>query len=132
MNTTQELQVAYADFEAKGRAYNVACLEVKTWQEKRRIAGDEMEAAGLALMKKQAIEDQGAEIARLKADKAELLDALEKITERAEMVAKNITVEKRSKGVSQAKHVMHMAGHLEQHAKRAREVLTQVKEATDA
>lgn len=57
----------------------------------------------------------------------ELLEALEAITERAEAVAAKIHVEKRHKGVSQAVHVRHMASHLEQHAKKAREVINKAK-----
>ncbi len=51
---------------------------------------------------------------------AALLAALEAITERAEYVADGITVDKRNKDVSMATHIAHMAGHLAQHAKRAR------------
>lgn len=42
--------------------------------------------------------------------------------ERMEAVAEGIPIHKRNRGVSPATHVRHMAGHLEQHAKKARAV----------
>lgn len=55
--------------------------------------------------------------------KREMAEALRNAVERMEAVAEGIHVEKRSKGISQAKHVRHMAGHLAQHAKLARAAL---------
>lgn len=52
-----------------------------------------------------------------------LAEALEKAVERMEAVAEGIPVHNRAKGVSQAAHVAHMAGHLAQHAKKARAAL---------
>jgi len=49
-----------------------------------------------------------------------LLAALEAAVKRMEAVAESIPVHRRAKGVSQATHVAHMAGHLAQHAKIAR------------
>jgi hypothetical protein len=50
----------------------------------------------------------------------ETLKAFEAAVERMEAVADGILIEKRSRGVSPATHVRHMAGHLAQHAKIAR------------
>ena len=64
----------------------------------------------------------------LKPDPApDLLAALKAITERAEDVSQKIPVENRSEGVSQAAHVRHMASHLAQHAKIAREAITKAE-----
>lgn len=60
-------------------------------------------------------------------DRADLLAALKAITERAEDVSQKIPVENRSEGVSQAAHVRHMASHLAQHAKIAREAITKAE-----
>jgi hypothetical protein len=49
-----------------------------------------------------------------------LLTAFNAAVERMEDVATLIPVENRTKGISQATHVRHMAAHLEQHAKIAR------------
>ena len=65
--------------------------------------------------------------ARLIVSAPELLAALEAATERMEAVAEGIPVQNRHKGVSQRAHVHHMAGHLAQHAKRARAVLSEVE-----
>ena len=54
---------------------------------------------------------------------AELEAALAALVERAEAVASGIPVHNRHEGVSQATHVAHMASHLAQHVKPAREVL---------
>ncbi|GAG08834.1 unnamed protein product, partial [marine sediment metagenome] len=61
--------------------------------------------------------------ARLIAAAPALAEALEKAVERMEAVAEGIPVHNRAKGVSQAAHVAHMAGHLAQHAKKARAAL---------
>ena len=53
-----------------------------------------------------------------------LVEACEAALGRMEAVASGILVEKRAKGVSQAAHVRHMAGHLEQHAKIFRAAIT--------
>lgn len=53
----------------------------------------------------------------------ELIEALREITERAEAVSQGIPVENRNLGVSQATHVSHMASHLAQHCKPARQLL---------
>lgn len=50
----------------------------------------------------------------------ELLKAFRAAVERMEAVAERIPVHNRAKGISQATHVAHMAGHLAQHAKIAR------------
>ncbi|NDG19773.1 MAG: hypothetical protein EB117_16120 [Betaproteobacteria bacterium] len=52
---------------------------------------------------------------------------MEAAVERMEAVSNGILIEKRHKGVSAAAHVRHMAGHLEQHAKRARTALNRFK-----
>ena len=66
--------------------------------------------------------------ARLIASAPDLLAALKAAAERMEAVAEGIPVHNRSKGVSQAAHVLHMAGHLAQHAKLARAAIAK---ATD-
>ena len=68
-----------------------------------------------------------ADVRQLIAEYAELLAALEAITERAEDVSVKIPVENRSEGVSQAAHVRHMASHLAQHAKIARAAIAKAK-----
>lgn len=67
------------------------------------------------------------EIDRLKSVNDALVAALEAAIERMESVADSIPVSNRAKGVSQATHVLHMAGHLAQHAKIARAALELVK-----
>lgn len=47
----------------------------------------------------------------------ELLEALEAAAERMELVSELLPVHNRAKGVSQSRHVKHLAGHLFQHAK---------------
>lgn len=64
---------------------------------------------------------------RLKAINEELLEALEAATERMEAVANKIPIDCRSKGVSPSRHVAHMAGHLMQHAIRARAAIAKAK-----
>ena len=54
-----------------------------------------------------------------------LVAAFTAAVERMEAVAAGIHVEKRAEGISQAMHVRHMAGHLEQHAKIARSALAE-------
>ena len=61
----------------------------------------------------------------------ELLKAMEAAVERMEAVSDGILIEKRSRGVSAAAHVRHMAGHLEQHAKKARAALNRFKYSTE-
>lgn len=53
----------------------------------------------------------------------DLLKALEAAIERMEAVSAGIPINKRHKGVSPQTHVLHMAGHLAQHAKIARKAL---------
>ena len=77
------------------------------------------------------INDQARTIAALRAENAELREALEAITERAEDVSDRIVVEKRNPGVSQASHVSHMASHLAQHAKKARAILAKREWSAD-
>ena len=60
-------------------------------------------------------------------EREKLIAALDAITERAEAVSQGIPVHQRSEGVSQATHVAHMAGHLAQHCKPAREILTRLQ-----
>ena len=76
-------------------------------------------------------EINSAELAALRAENAELREALEAITERAEDVSDRIVVEKRNPGVSQASHVRHMASHLAQHAKKARAILAKREWSAD-
>ena len=54
-----------------------------------------------------------------------LRKALERAVVRMEAVSEGILVEKRAKGISQARHVRHMAGHLAQHALIARRALSE-------
>jgi hypothetical protein len=56
-----------------------------------------------------------------------LVDALRAAVERMEYVAEHIPVSNRHEGVSGAMHVLHMAGHLAQHAKAARAALEKAR-----
>ena len=57
----------------------------------------------------------------------ELRRAFKASVERMEAVAKRIPVHNRAKGISQASHVLHMAAHLEQHAKIARAAIAKAE-----
>lgn len=106
-----------------------ACLEDAT------VIADAIYTIENGLNRREVHPDRLAEIEKeiLKDDKTgertkppaydDLVKALKAITERAEAVAESIPVENRARGVSQAAHVRHMAGHLAQHAKIAREAL---------
>ncbi len=61
-------------------------------------------------------------------DYDDLLKALKAATELMEAVATGIPVENRHKGISQAKHVRHMAGHLAEHAKLARAAIAKAEQ----
>lgn len=61
----------------------------------------------------------------------QLLEAMEAAVERMESVADGILIEKRSRRVRPDVHVRHMAGHLEQHAKIARDALNRFKCSAD-
>lgn len=74
-----------------------------------------------------ALQKLATECVSLRARVAELEAALEAAIERMESVADRIPVVNRANGVSQATHVMHMAGHLAQHAKIARAALKGAK-----
>jgi hypothetical protein len=63
-------------------------------------------------------------------NQSDLLAAFEAAVERMEAVAEKIPVHNRAQGVSQARHVSHMAGHLGQHAKIARAAIAKATGAT--
>ena len=94
-----------------------------------------MPAETLAYIKSRASETETgsikavscADVRALLEERDALLSALKAITERAEAVSEGIHVEKRSNGVSQARHVGHMAGHLAQHAKIARAAIAKAE-----
>jgi hypothetical protein len=64
---------------------------------------------------------------RLHDNAPDLYECLRHCVERMETVAERIPVHNRAKGVSQRTHVAHMAGHLAQHAKKARALLQRIE-----
>lgn len=67
----------------------------------------------------------------LASERQELLDMLTTLLDRAETVAEGIPVDKRHAGVSPATHVAHMASHLAQHCKPARELTDRLTKTTN-
>lgn len=101
-----------------------------TWNEAANEMKDFFADMDAKIEKAQAVVQEAeteAKIYALEVKNAELLAALEAITERAEDVSEKIPVENRSEGVSQAAHVRHMASHLAQHAKIARAAIQKAK-----
>ena len=77
-------------------------------------------------------ENAGAVVAALNRAETQpaMLEAFDAAVGRMEAVAEGIPVENRSRGISQATHVRHMAGHLAQHAKIARAAIAAAEPQT--